>query len=227
MVPPLHTQNELMQRDDQIRKYVRGEAVIFRVTSGEFGGLSNMAPNYPLRVNTLRIGTAEALYQACRYPNHPDIQAEIIDQPSPMTAKMKSKKYHSISRPDWNKRRVSIMRWCLRVKLAENWSRFSSLLLKTSDKPIVEESKKDSFWGAMPNDDGTLVGMNVLGRLLMELRQEIRTKPKDQLLVVKPPERVPDFVLLGSPIMIFEIKAEEIQSYEHQPELSDRTKLAG
>src|SRR2546426_7568195 len=39
---------------------------------------------------------------------------------------------------------------------------------------IVEDSRKDDFWGAKASDEGTLVGMNVLGRLLMELREDLR-----------------------------------------------------
>ena len=105
----------------------------------------------------IRIDTAEALYQACRFPDHPEIQAVILDQRSPMTAKMKSKKHRKSTRRDWAEVRVKIMRWCLRVKLAQNWSRFSTLLLRTDGRPIVEESRKDDFWGAKPRDDGTLV----------------------------------------------------------------------
>ena len=89
-----------------------------------------------------------------------------------MTAKIKSKPYRSDSRPDWDQVKVTIMRWCIRIKLVHNWERFSALLLDTGDRPIVEESRKDSFWGAKPIDAFTLVGMNVLGRLLMELEKQ-------------------------------------------------------
>jgi len=73
------------------------------------------------------------------------------------------------------------MRWCIRVKLVQNWRRFSSLLLATGNRPIVEKSWKDSFWGAKPLEDGRLVGRNVLGRLLMELREELRQPGKERL----------------------------------------------
>ena len=168
------------------------------MTTGEFGGLSNMAPNFPLRVNGISIASTEALYQACRFPDQPDVQAMIIDQRSPMTAKMKSKRYRKDTRSDWDQLRVKIMRWCLRVKLAQNWSSFSGLLLKTGTRPIVEESQKDAFWGAKPKDDGMLVGMNVLGRLLMELRQELHLD-QDKLKMVEPPS-IPNFLLLGKPV---------------------------
>ena len=188
-----------MASETQKRTYIKSKAVVFRTTTGEFGALSNMAPDYPVIINGLRIPTIEALYQACRYPDFPEIQTVILDQMSPMTAKMKSKKYTDKTREDWERVRVSIMRWCLRTKLAQNWQRFGAILRKTDDKPIVEESTKDEFWGAKPNDDGTLIGMNVLGRLLMELRQEYKEIEAGSRLSIEYP-KVSHFFLLGKPL---------------------------
>ena len=158
-----------------------------------------MASGFPLRVNGIHILTSEALYQACRFPHLADVQRLIIGQKSPMTAKMKSKVYRHQSRPDWNRVRVRIMRWCLRVKLAQNWNSFSKLLLQTGDRPIVEQSRRDDFWGARPVGEQTLVGMNVLGWLLMELRESIRTEVRSKLLQVEPLP-IHDFLLGGRPI---------------------------
>jgi type I restriction enzyme S subunit len=172
---------------------------VFCKTTKTFGGLSNMAGGYPLCVNDVRILTAEALYQACRFPHRPDVQRWIIDQTSPMTAKMKSKRYRKDSRRDWDAVRVLIMQWCLRVKLAQNWERFSNLLLSTENLPIVEESRRDAFWGAKPVDAETLSGANVLGHLLMDLREQLRGPDANTLHVVPPPS-VPDFLLYGKVI---------------------------
>jgi ribA/ribD-fused uncharacterized protein len=188
-----------MGNTEHFRHYRREDVVSFRVTVGEFGGLSNMAPDYPVSVSGIRIPTIEALYQACRYPSRPDAQGEILDQLSPMTAKMKSKKYLAATRPDWERERITIMKWCIRVKLAQNWNRFSSLLLKTENKPIVEDSNRDDFWGAKLNEDQVFVGMNVLGRLLMELRDRIKTGGRGAFEVVQP-LTIPSFSLLGRPI---------------------------
>ena len=186
-------------RHSQTRKYDRVSSVVFLKTREAFGGLSNMAGGFPLRVNGIRILTSEALYQACRFPRLADVQQLIIGQKSPMAAKMKSKLYRHQSRPDWNRVRVSIMRWCLRVKLAQNWDSFSKLLLQTGDSRIVEQSRRDDFWGALPVGEQTLVGMNVLGRLLMELRESIQTEVRSKLLRVEPlPIRY--FLLGGRPI---------------------------
>lgn len=196
-----------MSSSDQVRTYSRAESVVFLKTDEPFGGLSNMAGGYPIRVNGIRILTSEALYQACRFPHLPDVQRMIIGENSPMTAKMRSKPYRKDSRQDWDRVRVRIMRWSLRMKLASNWSAFSELLLRTDDCPIVEQSRKDDFWGAKPVGDGsTLVGMNVLGRLLMELREQVKEHGRDAFLRVELPG-IPDFQLLGRPIEVWALKA--------------------
>jgi putative DNA methylase len=182
----------------EARAYSRLDCVSFRKTDESFGGLSNMAPGFPLEVNGIRIRTSEALYQACRFPHLPEVQRLIIGEGSPMTAKMKSKPYRAQSRADWDVVRVKVMKWCLRVKLAQNWEKFGSLLLATGDKPIVEDSRKDDFWGAKPLDN-VLVGGNVLGRLLMELREQLRGPQSDFLRRVEPPP-IPNFVLYDRPI---------------------------
>lgn len=99
--------------------YYPAESAVFLKTNERFGGLSNMAPGFPIVLNGVRIRTSEALYQACRFPR----------------------------RPDWDAVRVKIMRWCLRVKLAQKWQTFSKLLLSTGDMPIVEKKvRRNDFW---------------------------------------------------------------------------------
>lgn len=132
-----------------------------------------MASGYPINLGGVKILSSEALYQALRYPDFPEIQQIIIGQKSPMTAKMISKKYRENCRTDWDKVRLIIMRWCIRVKLVQNWEKFGSLLLSTNSKTIVEVSHKDYYWGAVPSDVNLLIGTNALGRLLMELRDEL------------------------------------------------------
>jgi len=185
------------------REYKDFNSCSFRKTKEIFGGLSNMASGFPLMVNGLKILTSEALYQACRYPHLPEVQEVIIAQKSPMTAKMKSKSYYAKSRSDWDNVRIKVMRWCLRVKLAQNFQKFGLLLESTGTNPIVEDSKRDSFWGAKKFHDGTFRGVNALGRLLMELRQEYCSMNRYKLLYVTP-LKIDNFNLLGEPIQIID-----------------------
>ena len=180
------------------RMYWRSKSVVFYRTRDHWGFLSNMAPGFPLVVNGLEIPSSEALYQSFRFPHLPHIQSEIISQRSPMVAKMKSRKHYPESRPDWDRVRVAIMRWCLRVKLLQHQGSFGAHLIATGDQPIVEQSRRDRYWGAIPLDEEVLVGRNVLGRLLMELRQQFAHYPQ-RVLTVAPP-LVPDLRLLGRPV---------------------------
>jgi len=189
------------------RTYLRREAVVFHKTKERWGELSNMASGFPLVVVGSVWPSSEALYQACRFPHLPDVQLSIAQQTSAMAAKMKSKPHRSESREDWPRIRVRIMRWVLRVKLAQHMNSFGGVLLATGDASIVERSTKDRYWGAMESEDGTLEGENVLGRLLMELRDELRTRTRDELAIVAPP-RVDHFLLLGRPVGI--VRADDV-----------------
>lgn len=185
----------MQQENKKNRTYSKKDSIVFGKTDGPFGGLSNMAPGYPLLINDHIVLTSEALYQAMRYPLFPEVQQEIIDQNSPMTAKMISKKYLVKTRQDWEEIRVRMMRWSLEVKLSQNWDKFGELLLKTGDKDIVEYSTKDQFWGAKENEESQLEGVNALGRLLMELRNKyVHTNQKPECVA---PLQVIGFLLLG------------------------------
>jgi ribA/ribD-fused uncharacterized protein len=182
-----------------LRFYKNSESAVFRKTTEKWGGLSNMAAGYPLVVNGIFIRSSEALYQACRYPNLPEVQEKIISQTSPMTAKMVGKPYRDETRKDWNSSRIVIMKWCLRVKLVQNYEKFSTLVTETKNLSIVESSNKDAFWGARPVGGEMFEGVNALGRLLMELRDLIH-KFKDRPLEVVLPPSIDNFLLFGEQV---------------------------
>ena len=75
--------------------------------------------------------------------------------------------------PGWNAQRVDVMRWVLRMKREANRVAIDAVLAATGDRPIVEVSTRDPWWGARPVAD-RYEGRNVLGRLWMELRQQLR-----------------------------------------------------
>ncbi|MCX7664822.1 MAG: NADAR family protein [Gemmataceae bacterium] len=194
---------------------VHENCVVFFKVNEEWGGLSNMSNDFPLHVNGLRITSSEALYQAGRFPHRPDWQREILDAPHAMQAKMKAKKEgrrKEHSRPDWEEVQVDVMRWCLRVKLAQHFTKFGGLLRWSAPRPIVEQSRKDRFWGAVLEGDGVLRGENRLGWLLMELREELlackQAGEESRLLRVEPPQ-IPDFMMLGKPVAVIDSTSQQ------------------
>ncbi|AEE48318.1 NADAR family protein [Haliscomenobacter hydrossis] len=207
---------------DKERIYNASEIAFFKKTKEAFGGLSNMAGGFPLKINGVSILTSEALYQACRFPHLPDVQQLIIKEKSPMTAKMVGKPYKNQSREDFEDVKINIMRWCLRVKLAQNFVDFSKLLISTQNKPIVEDSHKDTFWGAVreKKDENMLRGVNALGRLLMELRQQFIENPFSMKLVYVEPLKIPNFKLFGEYIGIVDEREKFIRFISKQYGLS-------
>ena len=165
-------------------------AVFFNVRD-RFGGLSNMAGSFPAKVNGVFFGSSEALYQACKFPENPGLQAEIGKMASPLFAKSKARKNEDGARGDWEEVKVEVMRWVLRVKRAQNPFRIKAIFKDTNGRQIVERSRKDKFWGAVLEDDGFLHGENRLGVLLGEVRDE-KTGPV-------PPPAAPGFLIAGRP----------------------------
>lgn len=199
--PPLHDQT-LVRYDLTNKTYDVSDSIVIHRSKDQFGGLLNMEPRHPVTVNGIQVRNLEALYQCCRYPNLPDVQKKIIEFPSPMIAKRYSLQFRDIGRPNWYQVKAIFMQWCLRVKLACNYDTFGTLLDSTGDKVIVETSPDGNWWGGIYNADQTkLIGANMFGQLLMELRTELRAKNREEMVIVNP-LNVPDFLLLEEPIEI-------------------------
>lgn len=180
----------------EIRTYEKAKCAVFYRVKEMHGDLSNMASGMPIRVMGVTWGSSEALYQALRFPQNPEAQKAVLDAPSPMGSKFASRKHLALSRTDWLTVNVACMKQVLRMRFGCNQERLREAFLQTGDSPIVEMSLKDDFWGAKPQGEGVLVGRNVLGRLMMGLREEFLAHPVGTPFEV-PDSRVPDNILLG------------------------------
>ena len=150
----------------------------FRFTREQWGEFSNFAP-FPLTVAEGRMGTSEHLYQMAKFPKGSEARAAVMNAASPKEAKQIAharikQGEGQWTEADWNKNRVWIMRHVLLLKFHQHRAVLEPILQETGDRPIVEISKHDKFWGAEPRNDGTLVGYNQLGRLWESIRDEIR-----------------------------------------------------
>ena len=158
--------------------YLPNQFAAFRRNKDEFGDLSNMASGMPITVDQLTFQSSEGLYQALKFPDFPNVQQQIAKANNGFNAKKTAYAWKGI-RTDWNDVRIDAMRIALYWKLCQNFKRFYGCLLSTNSMPIVEISIKDNFWGATPKTNGTLVGENILGKLLVELRDAV-TDPLGQ-----------------------------------------------
>lgn len=74
-------------------------------------------------------------------------------------------------RKDWESVKDDIMRTAVRLKFSQNED-MKQLLLSTGDAVLVEHTKNDRYWG----DGGDGRGRNMLGKILMEIREELRNR---------------------------------------------------
>ena len=86
-----------------------------------------------------------------------------------------AQEHKSMQRPDWDAVKVEVMRSILRAKAAQH-EYVRRKLLETGDRELIEDSWRDSFWGWGPSRDGK----NMLGKLWMEIRVELRAKQQTQ-----------------------------------------------
>jgi ribA/ribD-fused uncharacterized protein len=134
----------------------------------DFYVLSNFSA-FALIWKDLRFDTSEAAYHWEKFPDTPYIRHEIITAPSAHEAFKVAERNKALRRADWDLVKMLVMRDILREK-ARQHEYVRRKLLATGDRELVEDSWRDSVWGWGPNRDG----LNLLGKLWMEVREELR-----------------------------------------------------
>ena len=160
-----------------MRIYIKEQACGFRFTKAAWGQPS--ATSSPLRRGrSWPVPGPLGFPKAClpglpNSPAHPDVQQRIAKAPTAKEAAAIGRAPGLGIDPGWNAQRVDVMRWVLRMKREANAAEIDTLLAETGERPIVEVSTRDPWWGARPVGD-RYEGHNVLGRLWMELRHHLR-----------------------------------------------------
>jgi len=77
-------------------------------------------------------------------------------------------------RKDWEQVKDDVMRVAV-LKKVESHDEIKQILLSTGDEEIIEDSPVDYYWGC--GAKGT--GKNMLGKILMEVREKIRSGESD------------------------------------------------
>lgn len=142
------------------------EAILFYSVSDEFGCFSNFAP-YPIQLSGKTWPTSEHYFQAQKFTDAA-YQERIRQNKSPMIAARMGRSRKQPLRSDWESVKVQIMRTALEAKFTQHED-LQQILLSTREATLVEHTERDSYWG----DGGDGSGKNMLGRLLMEIRNRL------------------------------------------------------
>jgi len=139
----------------------------FYSTTGEYGCFSNFS-RHPIFLAGKRWRTSEHYFQAQKFAGEPD-EEEVRLARTPMIAARMGRERKRPLRRDWEGVKERVMMDALRAKFTQH-EELKAVLLGTGDAVLVEHTANDSYWG----DGGDGSGKNRLGRLLMQLRDELR-----------------------------------------------------
>ncbi len=152
---------------------------------GESGGLLSMINQFtgenrflsnffkcPIAFEGDTYPTLEHAFQAAK-TSDPGERAHIRSNANPLVAKRKGRRVSL--RSDWEMIKRGVMLDLLRLKFAD--PELSCRLLQTGDEELVEGNRwHDCYWGRCECANCRGEGQNVLGKLLMQVRGELRER---------------------------------------------------
>lgn len=144
--------------------------ILFYGAHREYGEFSNFYP-VPIRIGGKTYPSAEHYFQACKACSRKEHEA-IRLTPTPGEAKRKGRGV--ALRTDWEEAKMGVMHSALRAKFSQH-DDLKALLLSSGDRVIHEDSPSDKIWGWMGGQ-----GQDLLGKLLMELRTELREEEEEE-----------------------------------------------
>ncbi len=140
----------------------------FYSVSDEFGEFSNFA-KFPIKLKEKLWPTSEHYFQAMKFESSKD-QEEIRKAKKPMIAAQMGRDRKRKLKNNWDSIKDNVMREAVFAKFTQHKS-LEQLLLSTGNSKIIEHTVNDSYWG----DGGNGKGRNMLGKILVEVRNQLRT----------------------------------------------------
>lgn len=139
----------------------------FYSVGDEFGEFSNFAA-FPIMLDGKRWPTSEHYFQAQKFKQS-RVKERIRKAGSPMLAARMGRDRSLPLRRDWDSARVGVMTQAVLAKFTQ-YEDLRGLLLDTGNARIIEHTDNDNYWG----DGGDGSGRNMLGTVLMRVRDELR-----------------------------------------------------
>ncbi len=133
----------------------------------KYGWMSNFSP-IPIELDEKVWATTEHYYQAQKFTDEKTREQIRLSTTPHIAWKLGNSRQLSV-REDWLLARVPVMKKAIAAKIQQN-DDIKKKLLDTKQEVLIEDSKKDRFWGC--GKDGE--GQNQLGKIWMSARKELR-----------------------------------------------------
>jgi ribA/ribD-fused uncharacterized protein len=157
-----------------IERYPADKTAAFCKVDAPWGIFSNFGRT-PLVVDGVSFDCSEKLFQVMKFADTASRKAIYGAKGQTMKMKAKHQEKVGIVRPDWGEIIVDAMKFCLMQKYSQSEA-FRTDLERSRGLFIVEDQttfpkKNPDTWGVKQSGDGKeYIGPNLMGRLLMELR---------------------------------------------------------
>ena len=141
---------------------------VVRFYEQDFYMLSNFS-SFAVHFDGKLFPTSEHAYHYQKFVHNPGTQNLILEAASAHDAFQLAERYKEFRRKDWDDKKESVMYHILVAKVDQH-EYVRRKLLATGDRLLVEDSWRDNVWGWGEKRDG----QNLLGKIWMKIRQELR-----------------------------------------------------
>ena len=158
-----------------IHEYPADKTAAFCKVAEEWGVLGNFAPT-PIVVGGVPFDCTEKLFQVMKFTDLESRSIIYAQKGQPIKMKAKHQEKVGVVREDWGRIFIDAMKFCLMQKYHQS-EIFRNELERSKGLFIVEQQanprRPAGAYSAKLSDDGkTWTGPNIMGRLLMKLRDQ-------------------------------------------------------
>ena len=158
-----------------IQEYPANKTAAFGKVAEEWGILGNFAPT-PIVVDGVSFDCTEKLFQVMKFKDEESRKIIYAQKGQPIKMMAKHQEKVGVVREDWERIFIDAMKFCLMQKYTQSET-FKKELERSKGLFIVEQQanprRPAGAYSAKLSEDGkTWVGPNIMGRLLMELRDK-------------------------------------------------------
>jgi ribA/ribD-fused uncharacterized protein len=143
----------------------------FYSTKDKFGEFSNFSP-HPIELDGKTWPTSEHYFQAQKFADAAHQEAIRKAKGAMVAARMGRDRSKKI-KDDWEQIKIEVMTRAVRAKFNQH-ADLRAMLVGTGEATLVEHTRNDAYWG----DGGDGTGKNMLGQILMKIRDELRREER-------------------------------------------------